>query len=144
MKIRKIKWTNHPVLGNLEINLVNGTNGLAYDTVVFAGENGTGKTSILETISSFLNSGPFEHFEYIEYSVDGNIFKAIPTSDGTNHKPFYDVVDGAGTVHKIRADKNNTPELIVSNTKDMRHSGFVFSKARADYKTRQITSTVSS
>ena len=141
MKIRKVKWANHPILGNLEIDLINPTTGEPSDTIVFAGENGTGKTSILDTISAFLNSGPFEYFEFIEYSVGTEIFKAVPTSDGNAHKPFYDIIDVQGVTHKIRADKNNRPELIVSNTKDIRHPGCVFSKARADYKTQEIRST---
>ena len=141
MKIRKVKWANHPILGNLEIDLINPTTGEPSDTIVFAGENGTGKTSILDTISAFLNSEPFEYFEFIEYSVGTEIFKAVPTSDGNAHKPFYDIIDVQGVTHKIRADKNNRPELIVSNTKDIRHPGCVFSKARADYKTQEIRST---
>jgi predicted ATPase len=140
MKIRKIKWANHPVLGDLEIDLINPTTSQPSDTIIFAGENGTGKTSILESISSFLNSGPFE-FEFIEFSVGGDIFKAIPTSDGNEHKPFYDISDGNGVIQKIRSDKGTNPQLIASNAKDMRHYGCVFSKARADYKTQQIRST---
>ncbi len=141
MKIKSVKWNNHPVLGNLEIDITNPTTGEPSDTIIFAGENGTGKTTILETISSFLNSGPIDPFEYIEYQIGSEIFKAIPTSDGTIHKPFYDSVNNTGTIQKIRADKNNNPQLIESNTQDIRHYGCVFSKARADYKTQQIRST---
>jgi len=141
MKIKKVKWNNHPIIGNLEIDFINPTNGEPYETIILAGENGTGKTTILETISTFLNTGPFEFFEFIEYSIGTEIFKAIPTSDGTVHKPFYDLIDNSGTVHKIRADKNNNPQLIESNPQDIRHYGCVFSKARADYKTKKITST---
>ena len=88
MKIKTVKWNNHPVLGNLEIDFTNPTTGQPSDTIVFAGENGTGKTTILETISSFLNFGPIDTFEFIEYNVGNEIFKAVAPTDGTIHKPF--------------------------------------------------------
>lgn len=142
MKIKSVKWNNHPVLGNLHVNFTNPQTGKPSDTIVFAGENGTGKTSILEAISNFLNSGPFEPFEFIEYIVGSDNFKAVPTSDGTTHKPFYDIINSSsGQIEKIRADRNHNPHLVESNIKDIRHYGFVLSKARADYKTQQITST---
>jgi predicted ATPase len=141
MKIKSVKWNNHPVLGNLQIDFTHPLTGQPSDTIVLAGENGTGKTSILEALGNFLNSGPFEPFEYIEYYVGQNIYKAVPNSDHNGHKPFYDIIDSTGQLIKIRADKNNNPQLIESNAIDIRHSGFVLSKARADYKTQQITST---
>ncbi len=141
MKIRKIKWNNHSVIGSLELDLTSPSTGEAFDNIIFAGENGTGKTSILETLSNFLNLGTFEHFEYIEYSVGSQVFTAIPTTDGTTHKNYFDLKDSSGTVRKIRTDRNNNPQNIESDTNDLRNYGCVFSKARADYKTQQITST---
>lgn len=141
MKIRKIKYKNHTVLGNLELDLTNPETNEAFDNIIFAGENGTGKTTILETISNFLNRETFEHFEYIEYSVGSDVFTAIPTTDGTTHKNFFDVKDSSGTVRNIRTDRSNNPQLLESDIEDLRHYGCIFSKARADYKTQQITST---
>ena len=54
--ITKLKWKDHPILGNLELNFTN-SSGKPYNTIVLAGENGTGKTTILETLSTFLNLG---------------------------------------------------------------------------------------
>lgn len=141
MKIKKIKWNNHNILGNLEIDFTNPSTGKPFETIVFAGENGTGKTTILETVSTFLNLGTFEFFNFIEYQIGDDVFKAIPTSDGTTHKNFFDIEDSGGAIERIRADRQNRFETIEANTKDIRHYGCVFSKARADYKTKQITST---
>ena len=141
MKIRKIKWKNHSVLGNLELDLTTSATGEDFDNIIFAGENGTGKTSILETISTFLNVGTFEHFEYIEFSIDNQIFTAIQATDGATHKNFFDIKDSSGAVRAIRTDRSNKSQLLESDTKDLRYYGCVFSKARADYKTQQITST---
>ncbi len=141
MKIKKVKWRNHPVLGNLELDFINPDTGIVYDTIILAGENGTGKTTILETISTFLNLGSFESFDFIEYSIGADTYKASPTTDGTTHKNFYDIVDSTGTIQKIRTDRSNNFQQIETNNIDIRHYGCVFSKARADYKTQQITST---
>jgi predicted ATP-binding protein involved in virulence len=141
MKIRKVKWKNHSVLGNLELDFINYITNQPFETIILAGENGTGKTTILKTISDFLNLGSFEYFDYIEYNIGADIYKAVPTSDGTTHKNFYDTIDTAGTSKRIRTDRGNNPQIIETDITDMRHYGCVFSKARADYKTQQIRST---
>lgn len=139
MKIKKVKWKNHPVLGDLEIDFINPINGEAYSTIILAGENGTGKTSILSSLTTFLNIGSFEYFDYIEYSTDTNNFTVISPSDGTTIKTFFDIRDSAtGIIHKIRSDRHNSPNTIQEDKNDLRHYGCVFSKARADYKTQQI------
>jgi predicted ATPase len=141
MKLRKIKWNNHPVLGDLVLDFVNSQTGKPYSTILLAGENGTGKSTILEAISDFLNLGPYEGFDYIEYAVGDNIYRTAAPTDGTTHKPFFDIVDETGNIHKIRHDRNNNAALIASETRDLRHYGCVYSKARSDYKTNKITST---
>lgn len=57
MKLRKIKYNNHEILGNLELDFVNPRTHQPYDTIVFLGENGSGKTTILSSLSDFLNGG---------------------------------------------------------------------------------------
>ncbi|KAA6324981.1 hypothetical protein EZS27_025749 [termite gut metagenome] len=139
MKIKKVKWMNHPILGDLELDFTNTTTGLPYDTILFAGENGTGKTTILETISTFLNRGSFKYFDYIEYYADGKILKAIPANN-TTIKYFYDMID-AGTTTQMHTNKDNNNSTVDENPLNIRFNGCVFSKARADFKTQQIIST---
>ena len=55
MKIKKIKFENHAILGNLELDFTDET-GEAVDTVILAGENGCGKTAFLESIYEMLSS----------------------------------------------------------------------------------------
>lgn len=129
MKIRQVKWKDHPVLGNLFLDFVDAASGQPFGTIIFAGENGTGKSTVLEDLSAFLNLGSIEKFEYIEYTVDGNIYKAIPTSDGTTHPNFFDIINPDGTPQKIRSDKHNNPNLTRENRLDLRHYGCIFSKA---------------
>jgi predicted ATPase len=140
MKIKKVKWKDHPILGNLELDFVNPISSSPFDTILFAGENGTGKTTILETLSTFLNIGSFEFFEVIEYIVDGKVYKATP-GNHSSIKDFYTLIDESGTSTAINSNKSNSPASIEDNKLDIRHHGCVFSKARADYKTQKITST---
>ena len=81
MKIAGIKWKNHPILGDMKLDFINARTGQPYDIVIFAGENGTGKTTILTSISDFLNKYPMEHIEYIEYIINNDTYKAIPPTD---------------------------------------------------------------
>lgn len=144
MKIQEVKWKGHPVLGDLLLDFNDANSGQPFETIIFAGENGCGKSTILEEISSFLNLGSFANFDYIKYSVNGQIYKAVPVSDGTNHPNFFDIVSPDGTIKKIRSDKSNSPNQVKENFIDLRRYGCVFSKARADYKTRKITATTTS
>lgn len=145
MKITRIKWNNHPILGNLLLDFNNDSTNKPYETIIFAGENGTGKSTILTILSTFLNAGSFEYFEFVSYVTDeGKTFKAVPTSDGTKHKNFFDLIDENQNKIKIREDRNNNKDKMDSNIDDLRYYGCVYSKARADYKTKKITSTTTS
>lgn len=139
MKICKVKWKNHPILGDLELDFINPINNLPFETILLAGENGTGKTTILETISTFLNGGTFEYFDYIEYLAEGKKLKAVEGNHPTI-KDFYNVIDGNQTI-QMHTNRNNHNDLIDKNPLNIRYSGCVFSKARADYKTNKISST---
>lgn len=55
IKIRKIAFKDHPILGNLALDFC-GRDGKAVDTVIFAGENGCGKSTIVNAICNALDS----------------------------------------------------------------------------------------
>lgn len=50
-KIRKVEFINHPILGDLTLDFCDAS-GYAVDTVIFAGENGVGKSTILNALYS--------------------------------------------------------------------------------------------
>lgn len=141
MKIRKVKWTNHPILGNLELDFVNPATNKPYSTIVLAGENGTGKTTILETLNTFLSIGSFEPFDGIEYEIEDKRYILTPSNIPGSLKTFftrYDVEND--TSENIHSDRNNNSSSIQSDNKDPRFYGSVFSRPRADYKTNKIES----
>ena len=54
MKIKNIKFNNHKILGNLEVDFLD-RNKEILDTVVIIGENGSGKTTLLKSIYNQMN-----------------------------------------------------------------------------------------
>jgi predicted ATP-binding protein involved in virulence len=139
MKILQLKLRSHPILGNLLLDFNNDSTNKPYETIVFAGENGTGKSTLLEVLSNFLNAGSFEHFEFINYVTDeGKAFQAVHPSDRNPHKNFFDLIDESQKTIKIREDRSNNREKMNSNINDLRYYGCVYSKARADYKTKKL------
>lgn len=75
--ISKLKWKNFNALGNLELDFSK-SDETVYNTIVLAGENGTGKTTILDTLASYLNKNSIKPFEYIDYIVGGIKYHIIP------------------------------------------------------------------
>lgn len=139
--ITRIKWKNHNVLGNLELDFTNHL-GKPYNTIVLAGENGTGKTTILETLSTFLNLGSIEPFEYIEYIINDELYHVYAQTEqdakfGFHHRKN---LNDNSELH-ITSNKNNNFNRIANDLKDIRHYGIVYSKARSGFKTNKITST---
>lgn len=143
MKIRKIKYSNHPVLGNLELDLVNKDTGIPYDTIVFAGENGTGKTTILSSLNTFLCLQSFEYFDSIEYEVDGHLYMAVPAdSEQETRMGFHKRVDClTNATVSMHSNISNSRSAIEKDSLDIRHNGCVYSKARADFSVKPIKGT---
>lgn len=56
-KFRSIEFSNHPILGDLKIDFCN-QSGQAVDTVIIAGENGNGKSTLLNELYQIASCHP--------------------------------------------------------------------------------------
>ena len=79
-KIREIKFKNHPILKDLELNFCN-ADGKAVDTVIIAGENGTGKSAILNYLYG-LTAGNVATESHVVLESDGSIIRLDYHYDG--------------------------------------------------------------
>ena len=52
MKFRRISFENHPILGNISFDFTN-MNGDTIDTIIIAGENGCGKSVLLNELFNY-------------------------------------------------------------------------------------------
>lgn len=107
MKILAFEYNNHPILGNLRLDLVNHATGLPFDNIVLAGENGVVKSTILRTLNSFLCTGQIAPFKEIAYITSEGNFKAIPdnTSPIESFHIWVNLIDN--TQEKIHRNNNN-------------------------------------
>ena len=135
--ISKLKWKNYNALGNLELDFSK-SDGTAYNTIVLAGENGTGKTTILDTLVSYLNKHTIEPFEYIEYIV-GEIKYHITPDDKYAPYGFHTRTNTQkGKVETVQTGRGRNEAHINEDEKDLRHYGFAYSKARSGFNTQQV------
>lgn len=138
--IKSIKWNNHEVLGDLELNFQK-ADGTAYNTIILAGENGAGKTTVLETIATFLNLGSVACFETMKYDINGETYIITPNDTNPNLGFHRRKKESDGTEVAVLSNRNNNFKHIENDLEDIRHYGCAYSKARSGFKTKKVTST---
>lgn len=138
--LKKLKWNNYNALKNLELDFSK-PDGTLYNTIILAGENGTGKTTILETLATYLNKQSIVPFEYIDYIIDGNEYHIIPTDRNAIHGFHKRIVVGTGEEMIVNSGRGNNEASINGDLLDLRHYGFAYSKARSGFKTDQVKSS---
>lgn len=140
--IKQIKWKDHPILGDLELDFTK-EDGSIYNTIVFAGENGTGKTTILENLSEFLNLGALEYIDYIKYVVNDEEYSLYPQDEFTGAKFGFHKRknETTGEIINVSTGKHDIIREKGKNLEDIRSYGCSYSRARSGFETKRVTST---
>lgn len=129
---------------------MNHTTGMPYNTILLAGENGTGKTTILETLNKFLNQHPIKDFKEVKYYINGKEYSAKPTADeGSVRQGYYIMNKPDGSMQVINSGRYNESsssniDIELKNPESLRSYGSVLSKARADFNTSIIRNATTS
>ena len=139
-----IKWKDHKVLGNLSLDFGK-SDGTPYNTIVIAGENGTGKTSVLNSIYSIMKGKPFICLEKIWYSSNGVKFEVEPDPIHGESLGYYkrtNLLTGESKYFPISELTRN--ESLESDPDEMRRNGCIYSSARSGFKTSEVKSSSTS
>lgn len=139
--ITKVKWKNHNILGDLELDFTKDRKPM--NTIVIAGENGTGKTTILETLATFLSGNSIIPFDSIEYFVGNEGIRVyydetVRLPDAGQHKRH---ILETGEVLDIEQCNEFNPGQMLKDKLDVRSYGVAYSKAQVGFKTKPVIST---
>lgn len=67
-RIGRVKFIDHPILGDLEFDF-RGPDGNAVDTVIIAGENGTGKSTLLDILYAITSGSGHDTSYSVEFDI---------------------------------------------------------------------------
>ena len=135
-----IEWDNDKILGNLQLDLTK-ADGSPYNTIVLAGENGTGKTRILHTLSTFLNLGTIEPFKKIIYDINGEAYSIVPHDTNSQLGFHKRTKESTGEETSIITGKAARREQLDQDIEDIRYYGCAYSKARSGFNTKPVKSS---
>lgn len=86
MKFKKISFENHPILGNISFDFTD-INGYAIDTIIIAGENGCGKSVLLDELFNYNPSNIYSNkVGIISTEVEFSQIELKLIQEGSNFK----------------------------------------------------------
>ena len=130
-KIKRIKFHNHPILGNLVLDFCD-SSGNAVDTVIIAGENGCGKSSVLNYIYS-ITQGHVKYGSEIE----------LESKSGPITWLFYDKPNFRMDTLWVRASDNTDTYPYDENFKKKNLTYGIFSDVDINFHSQNISSVTS-
>lgn len=105
MMITRLKYKDHKIMNNLEMDLSK-NDGTGYKKIVFLGENGVGKTTILNDLFEFLNMGPLK-FGEIEFINDFGEKMTIIQNERSYEFGFHNIKKGETVIYNNNNINNN-------------------------------------
>lgn len=103
-RIKRIKFDNHEILGDLELDFTD-RNGKAVDTVIIAGENGVGKSIILNALYSYASCNPKDCAQIV-LEIDGQkeaLLTYYVNKNSTSNQIWVRDNEGLNTIPSIDA-----------------------------------------
>lgn len=131
-KIRYLKFVSHPILGNLMLDFCD-EEGKAIDTIIIAGENGTGKSTILNTLYQVASHDVKYPLEVGFENGDKAFSISYEVRQRQGHKDRTYVNDGQGM---------NSP-LILSNIEKKYPFSGIFSDVDINFHAEKVSSVTS-
>ena len=133
--IRRVCWKQDSPLSGLELDFTKPDGGI-YNTIVFVGENGAGKTRILDSLSDFLNCKDSFDFDSFEYEIEGETYCLKPNLS----QPYrqHDRYRNGEKQITTYFWKNNSYEKLMEDSEDVRSHGCAYSRARTGFETKPI------
>ena len=130
IKLRKMEFDNHPVLGDLKLDFCDNNNN-AVDTIILAGENGVGKTIVLDSIYDLSQLSGFNnnYIKMLEFEKDETIH-TLSFSREIESARFF--------------TSENGKSILLANLKDEYSFRALFSGTEINFETERIEQVTSS
>lgn len=134
LRVREVSFKNHPILGDLSLNFCR-DDGCAASTVILAGENGVGKSAIMEALYDMLS----QTNDVIEYEARVSI-----EQDGEIATLSYERRLLNGVIHTFVSDGSglDTP-LLSKKFKERYPAGAIYSDVDISFQSNELQNVTS-
>lgn len=112
MRLPEIEFRNHPILKNLKIDFTNPETGHIYGNIIFVGENGCGKTTLLNELFNYDNSeyivNKEQNYNYCGSCSHKSLFIAQDLKYRNAINNINDKISGSEKIYKDITSIDNT------------------------------------
>lgn len=136
----EFEWADHPVLHDLKLDLRK-SDGTPYRTIVIAGENGTGKTSILTSINNLINGNPTPTLNHAIYERNGDSYSVTPDKEYPDYGFYHRLDLKTDQTRHYQLDAHTHDSDLENDEAELRYYGCIYLSARSGFKTSPITSS---
>ncbi len=131
MKLSQIEFRNHPILKNLKISFTKST-GETYSNIIFVGENGCGKTTILNELFNYRNSKYIINKMQILNDGDNSHFKCLYVAQDIKFRNAINSVNkaiGGSIFYKDLIESDNSSNSNSANATSIKKNNIVNDKS---------------
>lgn len=145
MRLTKIEFNNHPILKDLKISFLK-PNGDAYGVIVFVGENGCGKTTLLNELFNYDDSKYIvrkeQNYNFCGKCLHKSLFVAQDIKYRNAINSAYKKIMGRAIYKDITAVDNTNgypgAEVMTLNKDNVANSSVLFNKSISSFKNDRI------